>query len=328
MFAAIAGSDGETSLEGATAMDNMSFTSFKTGLDEIEKLQDNERDIYDNYLISRATTLGLQFDEEAKQGVRKGDAKTALQRAIVRLSCMCKCKDGVAAMEIMTKFRELDSAKKTALAKHLNNDGVDQKLAFILMGSPQFLEQAASTDDVKLKPAFCILLRIYEKASETFRGAQQVVQVHLGKLVEIVGDSFGILDIADLPFEIVKRGDYEGEVHPKVWIPVNTPSVLEELNGEAKQLASDMLGGAVMENEFKTRIKRIFPELRYFSSTDVLHKDRTLLSMNSVFWLVTNKRDDFIKCQPEGSQLSKHSWNDIQEWMQKSTKLVSAEARE
>ena len=65
---------------------------------------------------------------------------------------------------------------------------------------------------MKLKPAFCILLRMYEKASETFRGAQQVVQVHLGKLVEIVGDSFGILDIADLPFEIVKRGDYEGEV--------------------------------------------------------------------------------------------------------------------
>ena len=96
IFAAIAGSDGETSLEGATAMDNMSFTSLKTGLDEIEKLQDNERDIYDNYLISRATMLGLQFDEDAQQGVRKGDAKTALQRAIVRLSCMCKCKDGVA----------------------------------------------------------------------------------------------------------------------------------------------------------------------------------------------------------------------------------------
>ena len=50
--------------------------------------------------------------------------------------------------------------------------------------------------------------------------------------------------------------------------------------------------------------------------------------MNSVFWLVANKRDDFIKCQPEGTQLTKHSWNDIQEWMQKSTRLVTAEARE
>ena len=96
IFAAVAGSAGDISLEGATAMDNKSFTSFKLGLEEIEKLEDDVRDIYDNYLMSRATTLGLQFDEEEKQGVRKGDAKTALQRAIVRLSCMCKCKDGVA----------------------------------------------------------------------------------------------------------------------------------------------------------------------------------------------------------------------------------------
>ena len=115
-------------------------------------------------------------------------------------------------MQISTAFRELDLAKQTALAKHLNNDGVEQKLAFILLGSPQFLKQASSTDDVKLKPAFCILLRIYEKASEVFRNAQRIVHVDLGELVEIVGVSFGILDIADLPFEIVKIRDSEGEV--------------------------------------------------------------------------------------------------------------------
>ena len=40
-------------------------------------------------------------------------------------------------------------------------------------------------------------------------------------------------------------------MHPKVWIPVNSPSVLEELNAEAHKLASDMLGGGVMENDFK-----------------------------------------------------------------------------
>jgi len=132
----------------------------------------------------------------------------------------------------------------------------------------------------------------------------------------------------DLPFELVHTSDHEALVIPKLWIPINKDNkvVLDSLSAQGRDLAADVLKGQLSERQFKGRLGRAFPELSYFDANAEVQRLQTYGAMLSVFWLVSNQHDYFIRSQPEDEQLSRQSWAWIQDWVAEGVKVHSEDA--
>lgn len=100
------------------------------------------------------------------------------------------------------------------------------------------------------------------------------------------------------------------------------------------------MNGSINSETFIAHAKQIFPELDYFrgsadatadaaatnlSSSEIEYR-RTLGAMLSVFWIVSDKYDDFTKAQDPGKKLSRDSWERIRNWATKTVCLNSPKA--
>lgn len=172
-----------------------------------------------------------------------------------------------------------------------------------------------------------ILLRIYDEAEKEFQGSKRsLIIVRLGGLTKFARDFFGAVAFQDLPFELVKQHGSEALVIPKAWIPVTNQSVLNSLREQGQKLSAELLKSKISEDQFKSRIGRIYPELSYFTATVAVQREQTYGAMVAVYWLLSGQHQAFIRGQAEDEQLSKQSWAWIQEWMSETVKLSAEEA--
>eukprot|EP01035_Chromulina_nebulosa_P026422 gene26422-34585_t len=115
---------------------------------------------------------------------------------------------------------------------------------------------------------------------------------------------------------------------------------LHLLSTPGNELGSNILNGSINSENFILHAKQIFPELGYFrgsadatadaaatnlSSSEIEYR-RTLGAMLSVFWIVSDKYDDFTKAQEPGEKLSRDSWERIRNWAKTTVCLNSPEA--
>jgi len=322
VFAELAGSLGNDSLEGSVYMTEDRFTNFQLGIEHIRRLgaeggKWSATAVYDAYLAERARALSLSFDE-----------KNPESRAIARLACLSRVHDPFAGIKVSEAFKALTAKEREALTKYLNVDGVKEKPGFILCKTPDFLENAWANKEVGLLPAMRILLRIYEGAEKEFQGStRSVITIQLGNLTLFAKEFFGSVAFQDMPFELVKKHGGEALVIPKAWIPVSDPKKLNALRQEGQRLAGEVLKSKVVsEDQFKARFGRIFPELSYFTLSATMQRDQTHGAMIAVYWLISNNHQAFIRGQPQEDQLSRQSWAWIQEWMSQTVKLSTEEA--
>lgn len=321
----LSASMGAESCEGSLYLTEDRWSLCQVGMSVMEGLTTRgatEQDIYNAYLRRQAQTCELDFQPTDPES-----------RAVVRLACLSRAfsagKGGAkkAAAEVQGAVEELTSKERATLVKYLNADGIKEKPGFILDDATSFLENAWHNKEVGLLPAMRILLRVYAAAEQEFNGTSEpILRIKLGKLRESAKDFRGSVAFQDMPFELVRLNAVEALAIPKAWIPVTNAAVLGQLKKQAELLSEDLLNVRVSEGAFKDRIGRIFPELSYFTDSSLVYFDRTICSMLSVFWLITDRHDAFIRSQPEEEQLSRQSWAWIKEWMDQTVKLSSVEA--
>merc|ERR1719329_863456 len=112
-------------------MTESNFLRFERGLDVMRHLTtESEQAVYGRYMRERARAFGLAWP------VAGGGASSQRERAIVRLSCLCRAQDEAAAITVGDAFRSLDSAEQKRLTAHLIADGIDMKPAFVLVDCP------------------------------------------------------------------------------------------------------------------------------------------------------------------------------------------------
>jgi len=88
----------------------------------------------------------------------------------------------------------------------------------------------------------------------------------LVKLAVFTQDFAGSVTFQEISFDLLKEGNAEAVVVPKVWIPVRNKAVLGTLRMQSRELASELLAGRMSEAQFRARIERTFPELSYFNT--------------------------------------------------------------
>jgi len=316
-FAEVAGSLGGDSLEGSIYMTEDKFKSFNDGFEAISLLADGSdvHKVYDRLLERRAETCDLRFELKDPQS-----------RAMVRLACLANASGSSGEEEVRKTFNELNTSQRSALTRFLNADGIREKPAFILCDSPHFLASARANAEVGLLPATRILLRVYEAAAKEFHSsAASVITVQLGKLTTFAKEFFGSVAFQDLHFTLDPRGETDALVVPKVWIPVSSSDLLSSLGTQSMELASDVLKAKISEETFQMKLCRIFPEVNYFDADHARQRDQTLAAMLSVYWLLSDQHEAFIRNQQPDEQLSRQSWAWIQDWMQTTVKLSTPE---
>jgi len=314
LFVTLGGCMGNQSLEGSLFMTEGNYKLFNAGKDALMKLTNSQETVaYNAYLEYRAKDLGISFDQ-------------GMQRAVIRVALMCQATDTMTGLRVSEQFKNLDKREQELLAKYLNADGLREQ-AFMLAEAPTFLKNAWNNKEVGLPTALRILLRVYQSSEKEFaRGSKDMSAViNLQRLHKVAKEFFGSVEFQDLPFELIRENESTAMVNPKVWIPVTNTAVLDHLQEEAKKLAQELLDHTINEEQFKTRISRVYPELSYFAQNTAVQRDQTHCALLSVFWLVSGQREAFTKCQDEELQLSRQSWAWIQEWMAKTVKLSSEE---
>jgi hypothetical protein len=306
---------GVQSLEGSLCMTQEKWTEFKVGLEAIEGLeQEREAVIYERFLQAKSRQMGLPWRHDKES------------QALVRVACLCGISDPNLALKVQQEFESLDQEEYASLVRHLTADGFVQKPGFILKSARAYLESALANQQVGLLPALRILNKVYQQVAKDFaRSSRPVVTINFERLATFAKNFTGSVTFQDLPFEMRRDSETEALVIPKVWIPVKNQSVLDSLKKKGKELAADLIAGRVTEKSFKTRVEAAFPELSYFKDVYAEKKDQTLCAMLSVFWLVRDQYDSFIRAQTEDSQLSRQSWAWIQDWMRTEVKLISEE---
>jgi hypothetical protein len=108
------------------------------------------------------------------------------------------------------------------------------------------------------------------------------------------------------------------------------------------------LASKIIKNELKSAsefietAKHVFPELSYFRGRSDTTPDasasvtglnpseieyrRTMGAMLSVFWIVGDRYEEFVACQPSDGKLTRASWERIRHWVVSRVKLTSPEA--
>jgi len=313
IFAEVSGLLGTESLEGSLYMTEERFAKFRIGTDALRLLSDGGSvdEVYDKLLETHAEACGLPFNSRDPEA-----------RAMVRLACLAQLSDPGDHEEVRRTFRDLDNRQRAALIKYLNADGIRERPGFILCDTPAFLASARNNREVGLLPATKILLRVYESADKEFHGTSAaVITIQLGKLTTFAKEFFGAVAFQDMPFSLERQHETEALVLPRVWIPVTSSDLLASLRSQALELAGEVLKSKISEDVFKSRIGRIFPELNYFHTAVYAQREQTLAAMLSIYWLVADQHEAFIRSQGQEEQLSKQSWAWIQTWMAKTVKL-------
>jgi hypothetical protein len=339
LFAQISATESLLSVEGSLYMTQERWDEFAVGMEALLNLEKNtEQATCDTILKSKAATVGLKFD----------DAKPET-KAVARLACLCRAISNQEGAEVQKGFDELEPDEQTRLTKYLTADGINVKPGFILKDGQKFLMAAVGNKEVGLTPALKILLKVYEGVSRGQSGSsnrlldtmsprtttKQLMVIDLGKLAVFSKEFKAAVTFQDMPFELKKISDTEMLVIPKVWIPVKNKAVLRELSEKGEVLAQIILAkrtgkpipggdtsiGPITEKTFKNQVERTFPELAYFNEGTKMQKDQTMRALLSVFWLLTNDQNAFVRGQPEEEILSKASWQWIQEWITESVRL-------
>jgi hypothetical protein len=323
-FAELAGSLGHESLEGSLHMKEDEFSKFWSAKGAIQDLlKRGERAVYDTLLASLQETLTADV-QEVDSDLRAG----------VRLTCMAEvsdARDTLLAQKVAEVHKKCFSKEeRLAMTTFLNADGITEKPAFILRGTPAFLQSAMANKEVELAPAVRILLKVYTEAAKKFRDSTSaVIVIQLGNLVSSAKTFSGSGAFQDMPFEMQRLNDREGLVIPKRWIPVTNPDVLNDMRTTGKELAEQIMGNKYSEENFRELVCRTFPELSYFNSqgsqAELAH-DQTMGALLSIFWLVSDHHASFIRGQPADDQLSLKSWAWIQEWIEQTKLLATPEA--
>merc|ERR1719323_2203716 len=111
-------------------MSETMYKNVKCGMDCLMHLDDKTpQQVFNLYLSVRAKAQGLLFDEQSP-----------VSRAQVRFACMARKDTPDGGEQVRQAFEALSDARRSALAKCLNADGMEQKPGFLLFQSPNFLE--------------------------------------------------------------------------------------------------------------------------------------------------------------------------------------------
>eukprot|EP00931_Biecheleriopsis_adriatica_P003876 TRINITY_DN105632_c0_g1_i1.p1 TRINITY_DN105632_c0_g1~~TRINITY_DN105632_c0_g1_i1.p1 ORF type:complete len:3685 (-),score=854.42 TRINITY_DN105632_c0_g1_i1:104-9952(-) len=320
VFAEMSASLCRQSLEGSIYMTEDKWVEFEVGLNAVNRLEkESEQAVYDSILERTAVGLGLSFQE-----------KTEEERAVARLACLGNATgDPEQGAKVIEALKWLEADQRRALCKYLAADGLQQKPAFHLVDARNFLQKSISNSEVGPLPAVLILLKVCEEVEKKFKTAPPVITVSLTRLVTFSEEFKGSVTFSDMPFELViteKMGEASAVVIPKVWIPVRKEAVLQNLQQQSRLLASGVLRGTIGEKRFKTNLGRAFPEIAYFGPLHERQRDQTYGALLSVYWLLNDQHNAFIREQDEADALSKQSWAWIQEWMNEQVRLTTEEA--
>eukprot|EP00929_Paragymnodinium_shiwhaense_P063871 TRINITY_DN31960_c0_g3_i1.p1 TRINITY_DN31960_c0_g3~~TRINITY_DN31960_c0_g3_i1.p1 ORF type:complete len:3687 (+),score=983.36 TRINITY_DN31960_c0_g3_i1:94-11154(+) len=334
IFAQLSGSKGSESLEGSLYMTEENFRRFHIGARSLQLLEigRSEQEAYDALLEMHGEALELEATAESDTPVhRVGSQQVApiqkedlrkKRRAIVRLACLADIVSPEGAQNLSKAFHSLDAREQRDLARHLDVDGIRERPGFLLKGSPEFLKSAQENTEIGLLAAIRILLKVYQAASKTYGDStENVVEIHLHKLVIFAKEFFGAAAFDNMQFEL-----HQSVVIPKVWIPVSNECVLDALRKQGFELASTILAGKATEEMFVSQVGRTFPELSYFNHAMLRRREQTFGAMLAVYWLISGQHEAFIRGQKEDEQLSKQSWAWIQDWMNNTVKLSTQEA--
>lgn len=351
-FAELSGLSGQESLEGSLYMTEERFRQFRFAADALQLLETgDEQQAYDRLLTLHAEELGTSRfatgvveAEEQKPSLagaallRASSAPAAFllespsrearpeaglqQKALARLACLAGVRQPESAEEVVAAFQALAPRDRRELARHLSVDGLKQRPGFVLRGSAAFLQGAQANREIGLAPAVQILLRVYVMAAEEFGGSElSVVTIEMEKLAAFAREFFGAAAFQDVQLELERASDSLAVVQPRLWIPVSKQSVLGTLSTRGTDLAKAMLSKSLTEEEFRKGIGLTFPEVSYFGSPVARLRDQTYGALLAVFWLISGRHDAFVRGQAEDDQLSRQSWEWIQEWMTHTVKL-------
>jgi len=314
-FLSLAGSMAGQSQEGSLYVTEARFAKIRMATESIRLLEEDasETEVY-NKLLERRVKACETLEPEKPES-----------RAVARLICLTEITHVLDAANISNALTALGKEDRLKMIRHLTADGITQRPAFAAIQATEFLLAARNNPEIGLQPAIRILFRVFEAASQEFEDSlNATIRIRLADLAKFAADFAGSAKFQDVPFELKKIHGCEAVVIPKTWIPVVNQTVLKSLQDNAFRFCSEV--SKMPEVAFKGSIARIYPELAYFGPNSSVLKDQTICAMLCVFWLLTGQHEAFISCQPTDEQLSRQSWAWIQDWLQKTVKLKSAEA--
>jgi len=79
----------------------------------------------------------------------------------------------------------------------------------------------------------------------------------------------------------------------------------------------------ISESEFVEMVNDSFPELCYFQAESAEMR-RTLGALLAVYWIVSDQYNQFVRSQAKERSLSKASWQELQQWVQRAVRIVSS----
>ena len=173
IFADMGGIMGAIQLEGSAFMTETMYHNFRLGIEAISQLNALPVDeVYNNFLRKRSVDQGLEFRENNPQ-----------DRAVVRLSCLCRVFDKNGGAAVKKAFESLSVECKIGLTEYLTHSGA----AFLLYYAPALMENASRNPHVGLESAMKLLFKIFKAAESEFsfrRHGKSVIVIHIAQAAE------------------------------------------------------------------------------------------------------------------------------------------------
>eukprot|EP00397_Hematodinium_sp_SG-2012_P000013 GEMP01000013.1.p1 GENE.GEMP01000013.1~~GEMP01000013.1.p1 ORF type:complete len:4104 (+),score=709.09 GEMP01000013.1:293-12604(+) len=354
------GHSGHNSLDGCLYFDEVITSTAVLGLGVLSGLRRRRvTETYNLYLLKRATTTGLYFDNSSDR------------RALLRIACFARMaspravqvpiepgipetsetdivSDRPFSVQLAAAMEALQPDERVRLVEFLNRDGIEwSRPAFLLGDIPKVFENALANPVIGLTRAVRLCLNMYETAAVEYEHSKErVITIRAKELALFVQSYRSTVSIYDVRLDIYRcegtRGERECSVSARPWVPVKNPEVLSQLKVDGIAFAKSVLNGSISETQFLAQAKRIFPELNYFrgktdSTPDAsasvqtlpdaeIEYRRTLGAMLSVYWVLTDQHHRFVRGQKPEDRLTKQSWENLRYWTKNVVNLTTASA--
>jgi len=312
LFIAMCGLSSSRSLEGSLFMIDKLYSNFRVGLDVMEHLrEESAHQVYMRFLAQRSINQGLSFE-----------AKDPVSRAKVRLACLSRVLDDKLGKELSDTFDQLPVDTQNMLTKCINTDGIQDKPGFLIFGAPDFMEK--SRNAVGMRCSLLMLLRIFQACAATYKHSDKaVVTVYIKNFVDIAGDIKDTEVFDFTPFEVVKssgpKAELIGNLTISPWQFVRDQKKLDDFEEVTNTLIDNLMSRNVREPGFMKKIALCFPELKFFVGDETVNNGskRTIGSLLSLFWVMTDSADAFRRGQAVDDKLSDKSWALLMDTMQR-----------